>query len=103
MSENWHTVASVDQIDEDQPLAVKVDGNEIGIFKVNDSFYAIEDICPHAYALLTQGFIDGDNVECPLHEAVFHIPSGKCLKAPAERDLKTYPIRIEGNQVLIAL
>lgn len=103
MSDQWHQVALLHEIDEDQPLSVQINGATIGIFKLDEQFYAIEDICPHAYALLSQGFIDGDQVECPLHEAVFHIPSGKCLKAPGERDLKTYPVRIEGNHLLIAI
>lgn len=103
MAETWHHVASIDQIDPDQPLSVKVGDQTIGIFKLNDTLYAIEDICPHAYALLSQGFIEGDQVECPLHEAAFHISTGKCLKAPADRDVKTYPVRVEGDQVQIAM
>ena len=66
-----------------------------------DELYALENVCPHAYALLTQGFIDGDTVECPLHEAVFHIPTGKCLKEPGGRDLKTYTVRLAGEEIQI--
>jgi 3-phenylpropionate/trans-cinnamate dioxygenase ferredoxin subunit len=60
-------------------------------------------VCPHAFALLSQGFVEGDKVECSLHEAVFHIPTGKCLKAPADRDLTTYRVRVEGSDLLIEL
>ena len=65
------------------------------------TLYALENVCPHAYALLTQGFVDGDTVECPLHEAVFHIPTGKCLKEPGGRDLKTYSVRLAGEEIQI--
>jgi 3-phenylpropionate/trans-cinnamate dioxygenase ferredoxin subunit len=51
--------------------------------------------------LLTQGFVDGDTVECPLHEAVFHIPTGKCLKEPGGRDLKVYAVRLAGEEIQI--
>ena len=67
----------------------------------NDFGDALENVCPHAYALLTQGFVDGDTVECPLHEAVFHIPTGKCLKEPGGRDLKMYSVRLAGEEIQI--
>lgn len=101
MSDNWQRVAIIDEIDEDEPISVTVGDHTIGIFLVDGKYHAIEDICPHAYALLSQGFVEGDEVECPLHEAVFHIPSGKCLKAPAERDVATYPVKIDGDNVLV--
>ncbi len=101
MSDQWQRVAAVDEIEEDEPISVHVGEHTIGVFLVNDTYYAIEDICPHAYALLSQGFVDGEEVECPLHEAVFHIPSGRCLKAPADRDVKTYPVKVDGDDVFI--
>ncbi len=103
MSGNWQRVAAVDDIDEDEPISVEVGGHSVGVFRVDGEYYAIEDVCPHAYALLSQGFVDGEEVECPLHGAVFHIPSGKCLAGPAEEDVKTFPVRIEGDAVLVDL
>ena len=73
MSEQWRCAGHAGDLSEDAPLEFKLDGTEIGIYKVGDELYALENVCPHAYALLTQGFVDGDTVECPLHEAVFHI------------------------------
>lgn len=97
----WHTVGSVDDVDEDQPMAATVDDTKIGVFKVAGELYAMEDVCPHAFALLSQGFVDGDTVECPLHEAVFHIPTGKCLKEPGGRDLCTYKVRLAGHEIQV--
>lgn len=101
MSENWQRVAAVDEINEDEPISVKVGEQTIGVYRLDDEFYAIEDICPHAFALLSQGFVEGEEVECPLHEAVFHIPTGRCLKAPADRDLQTYRVKVEDEQVFV--
>ena len=42
---------------------------KIGVF-VDENYFAIENVCPHAYALLTEGFIEDQTVECPLHEAI---------------------------------
>lgn len=101
MSGEWHRVGAADDVQEDEPLSVKVADRQIGVFRVNGALYAIEDICPHAYAHLSQGFVEGDCVECPLHEALFHIPSGKCLREPGGRDLKTYEVKVEESDVFV--
>ena len=63
----------------------------------------MQDICPHANALLSQGFMDGETVECPLHGALFDVRTGQCLREPGDRDLETYPVRIKGDQIEVDL
>lgn len=96
---NWVSVCKVGEVSEDSPFSFKVEDKEVGVFKVEDAFYAIEDVCPHAYALLTQGFVEGRTVECPLHEAIFDIPTGKLESGPGCRNLVTYPVRVEGDDI----
>lgn len=97
----WHRVATIGSIRENEPLALSVEGRQLAIYRVGNAFFALNDVCPHAYALLSQGFVEGDRVECPLHQAVFHIPTGKCLGPPADKDVTTYPIKIEGDDVSV--
>jgi NAD(P)H-dependent nitrite reductase small subunit len=97
----WQRVASLAEVAADKGLQVKVGATEVAIFRLGATLYAIEAICPHAEAYLAEGFIDEDRVECPLHQAQFHIPTGKCLGPPADRDLATYPVKVEGNDVLV--
>ncbi len=87
---SWITICDISQVQEEFPFSAKVNDAEIGIFLVDDQYYAMEDICPHAYALLSQGFVEDGKVECPLHEAIFDIKTGKCLREPGGRDLKIY-------------
>jgi 3-phenylpropionate/trans-cinnamate dioxygenase ferredoxin subunit len=101
MPGEWHDLGPVDAVGEDLPLAAKVGGREIGVYALNGKHYALEDVCPHAYALLSQGFIDGEEVECPLHGAKFHIPTGKCTKEPGGRDLGCYPVKQEGGRLYV--
>jgi 3-phenylpropionate/trans-cinnamate dioxygenase ferredoxin subunit len=89
-------------IQTDAPLPVTVDGMEIAIYKVGEQYFALEDVCPHAYALLSEGLIEDDTVECPLHGALFQISTGKCL-SQLLRDLVKYPVRLEGEDILINL
>jgi 3-phenylpropionate/trans-cinnamate dioxygenase ferredoxin subunit len=97
----WQRVASADDVKADQGLQVQIGDKRLALFRIGDTVYALEGICPHAEAFLAEGFIDGDTIECPLHAAQFEITSGKCLAPPADRDLATFPTKIEGNDVLV--
>jgi 3-phenylpropionate/trans-cinnamate dioxygenase ferredoxin subunit len=97
----WHDVAAAGDVSEDTPLAIKVGDREVGIYALGGTYYALEDVCPHAYALLSQGFVDGEEIECPLHGAKFNIRTGKCTKEPADRDLAKYEVRVEGGRLFV--
>ena len=97
----WVTVGTADQVSEDEPLGAKVGDKHVGVFRVDGKLYAIDDICPHAYALLSQGFVDGQTVECCLHGAVFDLPTGKVLKEPADRGVRTWQVREAGGEIQV--
>ena len=95
----WTEVGERARVDPDTPLGVTVGETRIGIYEVDGALYALEDVCPHAFALLTQGFPDGCEIECPLHNAVFDVTSGRHLRGEPCRDLKTFPIRIQADRI----
>ena len=101
MAANWHKVAKVDDIDDEEPLQVRVGETLIALCKLEDQVYAISDICSHEFALLSDGIIEGDCVECPLHMAQFHIPTGEARSAPAEDPIATYPVKLEEGEVWV--
>ncbi len=98
----WTTVGTREQVDADNPIAAEIAGAKIGVFEVDGELHAIEDVCPHAHALLSSGFVDGGEVECPLHNAVFDICSGRHLRGEPCRDLKIYPIRVVDRDIQVA-
>jgi 3-phenylpropionate/trans-cinnamate dioxygenase ferredoxin component len=97
----WQDVGAADEVTEDTPLSTTVAGRSIGVYVLAGQYYALEDICPHAEAVLSQGFVEGEEIECPLHGARFHIPTGKCTKEPADRDLLRYEVKREGARLLV--
>lgn len=99
----FHKVATTDQIDEDEAMQVIVEGKEVAIINLGGEFYAMDDICSHAYASMADGYIEGECIECPLHGAQFNIKTGKAETPPATVDLATYEIRIEGSDILVGL
>ncbi len=102
-SPEWHDVASRDQLDPDFPVGVEVQGQQVGIFLLNDQVHALEDVCPHAFALLSQGFQEDGLIECPLHAAQFEIATGKCLSEIGQRDLRCFPVRVEEGRVQVRI
>ena len=100
-SDGWHLAAEVGDVEDDVPSLVEVGERQIALCRVGDDFYAIDNICTHAFACFTDGFVEGDQVECPLHQARFHIPTGKAMTAPAEEDLRTYPVKREGDTLFV--
>lgn len=103
MNATWHKVASAADVAEGGALQVSVGEDLIAVYNLGGEFYATSDICTHQQACLSEGFIDGENVECPLHQALFHIPTGKVLREPAVVDLKTYPVKHEDGCIYIEL
>lgn len=96
---NWTVVGERAQVDPDNPLDVTVGETKLGIYDVGGELHAVENVCPHAYALLTQGFADGCEIECPLHNAVFDVTTGRHLRGEPCRDIKTFPIRITEGRI----
>jgi NAD(P)H-dependent nitrite reductase small subunit len=103
MSGDWHAEASDDEVDEDEPKGVEIGETQIAIFKVGDDYFATGNVCPHAFAMLSDGFVEDGVVECPLHQAKFEVATGRCVAEPAEEDLKTFEVKVEDGQIHVRL
>jgi naphthalene 1,2-dioxygenase system ferredoxin subunit len=100
MSE-WTEVARIDEVPEDGTLRVPFNGEPICLYNVSGTIFATHDTCTHGQASLADGFIDGEKIECPLHQGLFHIPTGKAVGAPVTVDIKVYPVKVEDGAVLL--
>ncbi|MFC2996142.1 non-heme iron oxygenase ferredoxin subunit [Acinetobacter sichuanensis] len=100
---NWITVCKTNEIAEEEPKAMEFEDKKIGVFMIEERFFAVENVCPHAFALLTEGFIEGFTVECPLHEAIFNLETGALESGPGCRNLSTYLVRVENGEVQVQL
>lgn len=102
MSTNWNDAAALDDLWDGAGLAVNVQGRELALFRSGDEVFATDALCTHGNARLCDGFVEGHEVECPLHQGRFDLRSGAATCAPAMQALKVYPIRIEGARVEVA-
>ncbi|MCW5657293.1 MAG: non-heme iron oxygenase ferredoxin subunit [Burkholderiaceae bacterium] len=100
MSEaNWVDAMAADELPADDVIGVEVAGRDIAIYTVGDAVYATDNICTHGQACLSDGFLDGHHIECPLHQGKFDVRSGKPTCEPAEDPLRSYPVKVEGARV----
>lgn len=103
MSTNWLDVAARDDIPEDDVIGVNLGGKSLALYGIEGEVYATDDICTHGHARLCEGFLEGYEIECPLHQGRFDVRTGKALSAPLKEDVRAYPVKIEGGRVLVDL
>ena len=82
---------------------VELRGRRILLANVDGRYCATDDTCTHEEASLSTGVLKGELVKCPLHGSRFNLCTGKALEEPAQEDLRTYPVRLEGGRILIGL
>ncbi|MEM7351637.1 MAG: non-heme iron oxygenase ferredoxin subunit [Acidobacteriota bacterium] len=92
-------VAKTSDIEDQCARCVEIGGHPIALFNLGGEFYAIDDLCTHEDAPLSEGYVEGEEVECPWHAARFNIKSGKALCEPAYEDVSAYKVRVVGDDI----
>lgn len=98
---SWIRVASLSELPEGTTCQVEAGGEPVCLYNLGGTICATQDTCTHAEASLSEGFIEGELIECPLHQATFDIRTGKAMSAPATEDLRTYPVKVEGDDISV--
>jgi 3-phenylpropionate/trans-cinnamate dioxygenase ferredoxin subunit len=97
----WIKVANTGQLQNGDVIGVHAGQAHIALYRDADDYFATDNVCTHQYALLSDGYMEDGCIECPLHQATFDIRTGKAQCAPATKDLVTYPVKVEGDDVLV--
>jgi len=98
---DWLDICSEDLVDEDDVVQLITGNYRLAVYKVDGNIYVTDDRCTHQEASLSDGYLDGTTIECPRHQGVFDICTGKALGPPLEFDLRTYPVKVDGGRVMI--
>jgi nitrite reductase/ring-hydroxylating ferredoxin subunit len=100
----WVRVAAAGDLPPGEMKPVVAAGRDLALYHLDDgSWRASDNVCTHAHALLTDGWLEGCVIECPLHAGRFDLRNGAGQGAPIERDLEIYPVRVDGDDVLVRL
>ena len=94
---------SLSDLPEDGALRVELDGKPICIARSGGEVFAISDICSHADVSLSEGDVEDGQIECWLHGSKFDLRTGAPTGLPAIKPVATYPVTVEGDDVLVKL
>lgn len=101
---NWVEAGLLSDLQEgDVSSARCVNGTVIALYLVEAEVYATAAICTHGAAVMSDGFLEGYEIECPLHQGRFDIRTGRALNPPLDKDIASYPTKIENNKIFVSL
>jgi nitrite reductase/ring-hydroxylating ferredoxin subunit len=82
-------------------VEIEKEGLTLAVFNLDGEFYVLDDMCTHGPGSLSEGFIEGDVVECPFHNGQFNIRTGEVVLPPCMIPMKTYAATVENEKVVI--
>ena len=100
----WHRAAALEDVWEGAPLGLEVAGQPLALYRFGEEVLCVGDLCPHQKDVkLSEGFLDGDTIECPMHQSCFSVRTGEVLSPPARENIPVFRLRIEDGQVFVEL
>ncbi len=99
----WTDIGNEDVVEDDDVVQIVLPDARLAVYKIDQQIYVTDDRCTHQEASLSDGYMDGRTIECPRHQGVFDICTGKAMSPPLEKDLRTYEVKVEGGRILVNL
>ncbi len=99
--DDFVSVAKTSDLSDGEIMLVEVGDERIALSRIDGSFYAIGEVCPHAEGPLSEGAVDDEEVECPWHGSRFNLKTGEVTSPPAGEPVARYAVRLEGDDVLV--
>jgi nitrite reductase/ring-hydroxylating ferredoxin subunit len=99
--QNRIDLCSATEVAPGSAMRVEAGGLALAVFNLDGAFYVTDDQCTHGPGLLSEGFIDGDVVECNFHNGQFNIKTGEVVSPPCMVPVKIYKTFVENGRVLI--
>ena len=98
-------VATLSGLSDPALSVVTVEGEDILLVRMGDSVYAVGNECTHEWIWLDDGILHAESceIECPMHEGRFDLRTGEATHEPCEKPLPSYPVRVEGDDVLVGV
>ena len=94
---------SLSELADDSALRVELAGRPVCIARSGGEVFALSDVCSHADVALSEGDVEDGHVECWLHGSLFDLRTGKPTGLPATRPVPTFPVTVEGDDVLVQM
>lgn len=95
-------VAGVGDVPAGEMLIVQLNGDDVVLANVDGEIYAFGGECTHRGGALGEGVLEGDEVECPLHQGRFNVKTGEVVDEPPDTPVPSYQVQVEGDDIKIA-
>ncbi|CUU53859.1 3-phenylpropionate/trans-cinnamate dioxygenase ferredoxin subunit [Parafrankia irregularis] len=99
----WRRACAASDLADESALGVEIDGQPVCVVRSGGRFYAVRDECSHADVMLSEGEVENGLIECWLHGSQFDLTTGEPTSLPAIEPVPTYPVTIDGDDVLVDL
>ena len=100
--EMWIDACSIDDIDMEDVIGFDHNGHTYAVYRSpEDTFHATDGLCTHERAILADGLVLGNTIECPKHNGRFDYRSGQAKRAPARINLRTYGVKVQAGRLFI--
>jgi 3-phenylpropionate/trans-cinnamate dioxygenase ferredoxin subunit len=99
----FHRACALSDLPAEGAIGVEVAGVPVAVVRAGGEVYALHDVCSHEEVPLSDGEVYDHTVECWLHGSCFDLRTGKPTGPPAARAVPTYPVKIDGDDVLVAV
>ena len=94
-------LCKIDEVAVGTALKVEAAGLVVAVFNIDGEFYVTDDSCTHGPGSLSEGYVDGDVIECNFHNGQFNIKTGEVVSPPCMIPIKTYPTVVEDGKVFV--
>jgi 3-phenylpropionate/trans-cinnamate dioxygenase ferredoxin subunit len=94
-------VATTEDVPDGEVRVFNANGRDIALAHRGGQFYALDDVCTHDGGPLGEGMLWDEQIECPRHGARFDLKTGRVTALPAVLPVRTYPVKVEGNEVQV--
>lgn len=101
--ENYVVVTDADKVEEKGFACLTAEEVELVVYRFRDEYYAVENLCSHAYSRFNNGRLRGYNLICPLHGGSFDIRDGSPTGLPAKKPIRSFPVRVVDGVVEVDL
>jgi 3-phenylpropionate/trans-cinnamate dioxygenase ferredoxin subunit len=97
----YEFAAQVQDVSVGKTKCIIASDKEILLCHTAEGFFAVDNLCSHAAERLSTGKLKGHKILCPLHGAAFDVRDGSALSRPASQPIRSYDVRVEGEDILI--
>jgi len=94
-------LCKTEEVEEGSAIKVETGDLILAVYNIEGEFFVTDDVCTHGPGSLSEGFIEGDVVECNFHNGQFNIKTGEVVAPPCMIPIKTYPTSVENGMVVI--